>query len=180
MKRNLRGFLNHLAVRTGADISTRFPRSGFGDGDIIEQFFPGEVPANRYSFFLPIYEAVSALPKPGRSWELWVKWGHDDTGNRPPLPAGTYRYDSDHDPDGRGVFVPYTYSERTSALDTVELNDSWRLHVYRNRVEIAAKGGGSGGSGNIVIWYAPPNPTLGYHFTGDEAGSPASYGGDPR
>ena len=151
MRPHLSSFLNHVAERTGKAV--------VGSGDILETFFPADdatqpTTPEHDKFLLSLYAAVTSLPKPGRSFLLWVKWGHDDEGNFPPLSP-----EPDTEP---------TYTHR--------LNQSWELIQYKSRTEIAPRGGGSGGAGNVVFWYAPPNPTLTYAFDGPQAGSPESYG----
>jgi len=184
MKPDISSFLDHLAARTGASLtSSPEPVPGakqfFGGGDVAEVFFPhletesdldrelkDASPDDQDLFFTKLYEAVSDLPKPGRSYLLWVKWGHDDEADFPPLPAGDLQ---------DGEFRPYTKKDRTFPVRGEMLNPYWELVTYTNRVEVVPHGSGSGGAGNVVIYYAPPNPTLGYPYTGDAPGSTDSY-----
>jgi len=181
MKPELSSFLDHLAERTGkgtdsSPVHVPGAKQFFLGGDVLDTFFPSyddEAPSLTPAkvaayekevdeFLLKLYAAVTAIKSSGgrgRSYLLWIKWGHDDEGNFPPLDPATAKEDTFPLPS-----QPY------------KLNQSWELIQYKFRTEIAPRGGGSGGAGNVVFWFAPPTPTLRYAFDGPQAGSDESYG----
>jgi hypothetical protein len=167
---HLSSFLNHVAERS-SPVTVPGAKQFFLGSDVVEVFFPrfedeteaelhDASPDNQDTFFLTLYAAVTSLPKPVFTYLLWVKWGHDDEGNFPPL-------------------APETATEDTEPTQVTRLNPSWDLIQFKFRTEVALRGGGSGGAGNIVFWYAPPTPTLTYPFTGPAPLSGESYGFTP-
>ena len=172
MKPDISSFVDYLVDRiNGYPNELPSGRTFFTGGDLVNTLFPqfsehfptDEDYRDRIDpFFTSLRDAVGAIESSGgrgRSYLLWIKWGHDDEGDFPPLDPATAKEDT-----FPLLSQPY------------KLNQSWELIQYKFRTEIAPRGGGSGGAGNVVFWFAPPTPTLRYAFDGPQAGSDESYG----